>query len=69
MNFKTIEKITVGKKIYHISHGNELIETSDIEGHEQDKIALIYIENNVLHVVSKDYQYIADYHNFKNIES
>lgn len=69
MIFKTLEKIAVGKKIYHISQGNEMLETSDIKGHEHDKVSMLYIENNVLHIVSKDCQYIADYFNYKNIES
>lgn len=69
MIFKTVDHIAVGRKIFHIAKGNELMEISDIEGHEHDKIAMMYIENNVLHVVSKEYQYIADYFSYKNIES
>lgn len=69
MIFKTIDRIAVGGKIYHVAVENELLEINNITGHEHDKVALLYIENNILHVVSKDAQYIADFFSYKNIES
>lgn len=69
MIFKTLDKITVGKKIFHIAHENDLLEIDNIDGHEHDKVSMMYIENNILHIVSKDAQYIANYYSYKNIES
>ena len=69
MIFKTVDRIAVGKKIFHVAVENELLEIDNIEGHEHDKVSMMYIENNILHIVSKDAQYIADYFSYKNIES
>lgn len=69
MIFKTIDRLAVGKKKFHIAVGNELLEIDNIDGHEYDKVELMYIENNILHIVSKEYQYITDYFRYKNIES
>lgn len=69
MIFKSIDRLAVCKKKFHIALENELLEVDSIEGHENDKVSMIYIENSTLHIVSKDFQYVADYISYKNIES
>lgn len=66
MKTKQIEKSFIGKKIFHIADGNEIILTNKCEN---QTVATMYIENNVLNIVTKDAQYLYEYFNHKNIES
>ena len=66
MKTKQIEKIFIGKKNFHIADANEIILTEECTN---QPIATMYIENNVLNIVTKDAQYLYDYYNHKNIES
>ena len=61
-----IEKRFIGKKVFHIASHNEVIK---VENCANQTVATIYIEDNVLNVVTKDAQYLYNYFNNKNIES
>lgn len=66
MKTNEIEKIFIGEKVFHIAEHNEIIK---VENCVNQTIAIMYIENNVLNVVTKDAQYLYNYFNNKNIES
>lgn len=66
MKTSEIQKIFIGKKIFHIAHNNDV---EKVENCDNQTVATMYIENNVLNVVTKDAQYIYNYFNSKNIES
>lgn len=66
MKTKDIEKRFIGKKVFHLANNNEIIK---VENCANQSIAVMYIENNVLNVVTKDAQYLYNYFNNKNIES
>lgn len=66
MKTKQIEKIFIGKKIFHIAVDNEIVLTDKCDN---QTITSMYIENNVLNIVTKDAQYLYEYFNHKNIES
>ena len=66
MKTKEIENIFIGKKVFHIAEHNEIIK---VENCDNQTVAAMYIENNVLNVVTKDAQYLYNYFNNKNIES
>ena len=66
MKTNEIERIFTGKKVFHIASHNEVIK---VENCVNQTVATLYIENNVLNVVTKDAQYLYNYFNNKNIES
>ena len=66
MKTKEIENIFIGKKVFYIAKHNEIIK---VEKCDNQTVAAMYIENNVLNVVTKDAQYLYNYFNNKNIES
>lgn len=66
MKTKEIEKLFIGQKVFHIAEHNEV---KKVEKCVNQTVAIIYIENNVLNVVTKDAQYLYNYFNNKNIES
>ena len=66
MKTKEIEKIFTGQKVFHIAEHNDV---SKVENCVDQTVATMYIENNVLNVVTKDAQYLYNYFNNKNIES
>lgn len=66
MKTKEIEKIFIGKKVFHIAVNNEI---AKVENCVNQSVDAMYIENNVLNVVTKDAQYLYNYFNKKNIES
>ena len=66
MKTKDIEKLFIGRKVFHIATNNEIVK---VENCDSQTVATMYIENNVLNVVTKDAQYLYNYFNNKNIES
>lgn len=66
MKTKEIEKRFIGKKVFHIANHNEVIK---VENCANQTVATMYIENNVLNIVTEDAQYLYNYFNSKNIES
>lgn len=66
MKTNEIEKYFTGKKVYHVANHNEV---KKVEMCDNQSVDLMYIENNVLNVVTKDAQYLYKYFNNKNIES
>lgn len=66
MKTSEIEKIFIGKKVFHVASHNEVVK---VENCDSQTVATIYIENNVLNVVTKDALYLYKYFNNKNIES
>lgn len=66
MKTDEIERIFIGKKVYHVANDNEIIKK---ENCDNQTVAVMYIENNVLNVVTKDAQYLYKFFNEKNIES
>lgn len=66
MKTKDIEKSYVGKKIYHIANHNEIILS---EKCSNQTVSTMYVENNVLNIVTKEAQYLYDFFSHKNIES
>ena len=66
MKTKELDKVYIGKKIFHTARNNEIIK---VENCVNQTVATMYIENNVLNVVTKDAQYLYNYFNNKNIES
>lgn len=66
MKTKDIEKTFVGKKLFHIAKHNEIILSEECAN---QSISTMYVESNVLNIVTKDAQYLYDYFNHKNIES
>lgn len=66
MKTKDIEKGFIGKKVFHIANNNEVIK---VENCANQTVASMYIENNMLNVVTKEAHYLYNYFNNKNIES
>lgn len=66
MKTKEIENLFIGKKVFHVANNNEVIK---VENCANQTVTTMYIENNVLNVVTKDAQYLYNYFNKKNIES
>ena len=66
MKTKEIEKRFIGEKVFHVAKHNELIK---VDTCANQTVATMFIENNVLNVVTKDAQYLYNYFNSKNIES
>lgn len=66
MKTSEIEKIFIGKKVFHVASHNEVVK---VENCDSQTVTAIYIENNVLNVVTKDALYLYKYFNNKNIES
>ena len=66
MKTNEIERNFIGKKVFHIADNNEIVKA---ENCVNQTVAIMYIENNVLNVVTKDAQYLYNYFNNKNIES
>lgn len=66
MKTKDIEKSFVGKKLYHIAKDNDIILS---EKCSNQTVSTMYVENNVLYIVTKDAQYLYDFFSHKNIES
>lgn len=66
MKTSEIEKIFIGNKVFHVANNNEV---KKLENCDNQTVASMYIENNVLNVVTKDAQYLYNYFNNKNIES
>ena len=66
MKTNEIEKYFIGEKLFHVARHNEV---EKIEHCVNQTVAALYIENNVLNVVTKDAQYLYKYFNNKNIES
>lgn len=66
MKTDEVKKLFIGKKLFHIANHNEVLK---LENCDNQTVAMIYIENNVLNVVTKDAQYLYDFFNKKNIES
>ena len=66
MKTKELEKVYIGEKVFHIATNNEI---EKVKNCVNQSVAIIYIENNVLNVVTKDAQYLYNYFNNKNIES
>lgn len=66
MKTKEIEKIFIGKKVFHIANDNEILK---VENCVNQTVTAMYIENNILNVVTKDAQYLYKYFNKKNVES
>lgn len=66
MKTDEIKKIFIGNKIFHVANNNEV---EKLENCVNQSVAVMYIENNELNVVTKDAQYLYKYFNNKNIES
>lgn len=66
MKTKELEKNFIGKKVFHVALNNEVVK---MENCVNQTIGIMYIENNVLNIVTKDAQYLYKYFNNKNIES
>lgn len=66
MKTEEIEKIFIGKKVFHVANNNDV---EKIKTCVNQTIATMFIENNVLNVVTKDAHYLYNYFNNKNIES
>ena len=68
MTMKTdeIQKIFIGNKVFHVAKNNDV---EKLENCENQTVAAMYIENNILNVVTKDAQYLYKYFNNRNIES
>lgn len=66
MKTKEIERLFIGEKVFHIAVNNEI---AQVENCANQTVAIMYIENNVLNVVTKEAQYLYNYFNKKNIES
>lgn len=66
MKTKEIENLFIGKKVFHIAKDNEI---RKVENCVNQTVATIYVENNILNIVTKDAQYLYKYFNNKNIES
>ena len=66
MKTKEIERLFIGRKVFHIAVNNEI---AKVENCGNQTVATMYIENNVLNVVTKEAQYLYNYFNKKNIES
>lgn len=66
MKTNEIRKIFIGNIIFHVANNNEV---EKLENCSNQTVATMYIENNVLNVVTKDAKYLYEYFNRKNIES
>lgn len=66
MKSSEIEKIFVGKKLFHIAIDNDIVLS---EKCNNQTISTMYVENNVLNIVTKDAQYLYKFFSHKNIES
>ena len=66
MKTDEIEKIFIGNIVFHVAEHNEV---TKVKNCINQSVATMYIENNVLNVVTKDAQYLYNYFNNKNIES
>lgn len=66
MKTDEIEKLFIGGKVFHVAIHNEVIK---LENCDNQSVATMYVENNVLNVVTKDAQYLYDFFNKKNVES
>lgn len=66
MKTDEIRKKFIGNIIFHVANHNEV---EKLENCVNQTVAIMYIENNVLNVVTKDAQYLYKYFNNKNIES
>lgn len=66
MKTDEIEKNFIGKKVFHIVNDNEILK---VENCDNQTVGLMYIENNVLNIVTKEAQYLYKYFLTKNIES
>lgn len=66
MKTDEIRKNFIGHIIFHVANNNEV---EKLENCDNQTIAIMYVENNVLNVVTKEAQYLYNYFNKKNIES
>lgn len=66
MKSNEVEKLFIGKKVFHIANDNEILK---VEKCDDQPVAIMYIENNILNVVTKDAQYLYNFYSRKNIES
>lgn len=66
MKTDEVERFFIGEKVFHVAIHNEVVKLKNCDN---QSVAMMYIENNVLNVVTKDAQYLYDFFNKKNIES
>ena len=66
MKTNEIKKKFIGNIIFHVANNNEV---EKLENCDNQTISTMYIENDVLNVVTKDAQYLYNFNNYKNIES
>ena len=66
MKTNEIRKNFIGNIIFHVANNNEV---EKLENCDNQAISTMYIENDVLNVVTKDAQYLYNFNNYKNIES
>lgn len=66
MRTKEVEKCFIGEILFHVAINNEVVK---VKYCNNQTVSTMYVENDVLNVVTKDAQYLYSYFSTKNIES